>query len=289
MSPKINSGNLISDKEYLYLKKKTIEIRRSIVEMLNKAKSGHTGGSLSIVEILTVLFYDEMNYDPKNPKWEERDRLILSKGHAAPALYAVLADVGYFDKKELDSLRKLGAMLQGHPDSHTTPGIEVSTGSLGQGLGIANGIALALKLDSSMSRVFAILGDGEIQEGLIWESAMSAGHYKLDNLIAFLDNNNLQIDGNVRDVMSIYPVADKFRSFNWNVIEIDGHDLLAIKGAIESAKSIKEKPSIIICHTIKGKGISIFENKAKYHGVPPSDEELEIALKELDAQERELS
>ena len=289
MSPKFNSVKLLSDKELLYLKKKTIQLRRDILEMLNKSGSGHTGGSLSIVEILTILFYSEMKHDPTNPKWPERDRFILSKGHAAPALYAVLADTGYFKKEELSHLRKLGAMLQGHPDSLTTPGIEISTGSLGQGLGVANGIALSLKLDKKKSRVFALLGDGEIQEGLVWESAMSAGHYKLNNLTAILDNNRLQIDGKVKDVMTVYPIADKFKSFNWNVMEIDGHDLLSIKSAIKIAEKITDKPTMIIAHTIKGKGVSIFENKVKYHGITPTDEELAIALKELDIQEQELN
>ena len=288
MSPKFNSINLLSKKDFLYLKKKTIQIRRDILEMLHISGSGHTGGSLSIVEILTVLYYSEMHHNPDNPNLKERDRFILSKGHAAPALYAVLADIGYFKKEELKSLRKLGAMLQGHPDSLTTPGIEVSTGSLGQGLGIANGIALALKLDNNSSRVFTIMGDGEIQEGLVWESVMSAGHYKLNNLTAFLDNNNLQIDGRIKNVKSIYPIADKFKSFNWNVIEIDGHDLISIKSAIDIAKRTEDKPTIIIAHTIKGKGISIFEDKAKYHGVTPTDEEIKIAVKELDLLEQEL-
>ena len=287
MSPKFNTVKLLSDNELLYLKKKTIQLRKDILKMLNKSGSGHTGGSLSIVELLTVLFYSEMKHDPANPKWQGRDRFILSKGHAAPALYAVLADTGYFEKEELNHLRKLEAMLQGHPDSLTTPGIEISTGSLGQGLGIANGIALSLRLDNSNSRVYALLGDGEIQEGLVWESAMSAGHYKLSNLTAILDNNNLQIDGEVKDIMTIYPVADKFRSFNWNVIEIDGHDLISIKGAIKIAEKTTDKPTMIIAHTIKGKGISIFENKVKYHGITPTDEELAIALKELDIQEQE--
>ena len=278
----------LSSSEITDLKKKAISIRKKIIKMLHIAGSGHTGGSLSIVEILVALYFKIMKYKPEDPHWEERDRLILSKGHAAPALYAALAEVGFFPEEDLWTLRKLGSHLQGHPDSKSTPGVEISTGSLGQGLGIANGVALGLKLKKSNSRVYAILGDGEMQEGMVWEAAMAAGHYKLNNLCAILDNNNLQIDGRVNEIMSIYPVEDKLRAFGWNVITINGHDFPSIVSAITLAQQTQNQPTFIVAKTIKGKGISIFEDKVKYHGVAPNDEEYKIAMEELGRQEKEL-
>ena len=259
----------------------TRSIRKDIVSMIHAAKSGHPGGSLSAVEILTALYFDEMNIDPSNPKMEDRDRFVLSKGHAAPVLYATLANKGYFDKEELNGLRKMGRMLQGHPDMKGTPGVEMSTGSLGQGFSVACGMAMASKLDNAPWRVYALLGDGECQEGIVWEAAMSAAHYKLDNMTAFLDYNGLQIDGNTDDVMSLGSIVDKFKSFGWNVIEIDGHDFDQIFAALDMAKSTVEKPTMIVAKTIKGKGVSFMENQAGWHGNAPSDEHLSIALEEL--------
>lgn len=256
-------------------------IRKDIVSMICKSKSGHPGGSLSAVEILTALYFDQMNIDPTNPKMEDRDRFVLSKGHAAPALYAILAERGYFDKEELNSLRKLGSMLQGHPDMKKIPGVEMSTGSLGQGFSVACGMAMAAKLDNAPWNVYALLGDGEVQEGIIWEAAMSAAHYKLDNMIAFLDYNGLQIDGEVESVMSINPIEDKFRTFGWNVITIDGHDFDQIFAALDMAKDTVDKPTMIIAKTVKGKGVSFMENQASWHGSAPSEEQLEQALSEL--------
>ena len=265
----------------------TRNIRKDIVTMIHGSKSGHPGGSLSAVEILTALYFDEMNIDPQNPKKEDRDRFVLSKGHAAPVLYATLAERGYFDKKELLSLRKVGAMLQGHPDMKGTPGVEMSTGSLGQGFSVACGMAMASKLDNAPWRVYALLGDGEVQEGLIWEAAMSAAHYNLDNMVAFLDYNGLQIDGEVEKVMNIGPIVDKFKSFGWNVIEIDGHDFDQIFAALDMAKETVGKPTMIVAKTIKGKGVSFMENNAGWHGNAPSDNDLEIALSELGGADNE--
>lgn len=256
-------------------------IRREIVTMIHGAKSGHPGGSLSAVEILTALYFDEMNIDPTNPKMEDRDRFVLSKGHAAPALYATLAQRGYFAKDELNNLRQLGSMLQGHPDMKKVPGVEMSTGSLGQGFSVACGMAMAAKLDNAPWNVYALLGDGEVQEGIIWEAAMSAAHYKLDNMIAFLDYNGLQIDGEVESVMNINPIEDKFKTFGWNVITIDGHDFDQIFAALDMAKDTVDKPTMIIAKTIKGKGVSFMENQASWHGSAPSEEQLEQALSEL--------
>jgi len=258
------------------------QVRRDTLVMLNRAGSGHTGGSLSSVEILTALFFSKMRHKPLDPLWDQRDRFVLSKGHAAPAFYAVLARCGYFPLEDLVSLRKLGSHLQGHPDCKFTPGVEVSTGSLGQGLSMANGISLALKLDGKPSRVYVLLGDGEVQEGQIWEAAMSAAHYKLDNLCAILDHNHLQIDGTVEEVMNIEPLSDKWRAFGWKVFNINGHDYAQILTAFDKAEKTKGQPSIIIAETIKGKGVSFFENKVEYHGVAPTDEELERALRELE-------
>ena len=262
-------------------------IRRDIVTMIHSSKSGHPGGSLSAVEILTALYFDEMNVDTRNPKMEDRDRFVLSKGHAAPVLYSTLSEKGYFDKSELNSLRKIGSMLQGHPDMKGIPGVEMSTGSLGQGFSVACGMAMASKLDNAPWRVYALLGDGECQEGIVWEAAMSAAHYKLDNLVAFLDFNGLQIDGEVEKVMNVGPVMDKFKSFGWNVIEIDGHDFDQIFAALDMAKETVGKPTMIIAKTVKGKGVSFMENNAGWHGTAPSDSDLEKALQELGGSDNE--
>ena len=256
-------------------------IRKDIVSMICKSKSGHPGGSLSAVEILAALYFDQMNIDPTNPKMEDRDRFVLSKGHAAPALYATLAERGYFEKEELNHLRKLGSMLQGHPDMKKIPGVEMSTGSLGQGFSVACGMAMAAKLDNAPWNVYALLGDGEVQEGIIWEAAMSAAHYKLDNMIAFLDYNGLQIDGEVESVMNINPIEDKFKTFGWNVITIDGHDFDQIFAALDMAKDTVDKPTMIIAKTVKGKGVSFMENQASWHGSAPNEEQLQQALSEL--------
>ncbi len=256
-------------------------IRKDIVSMIHTSKSGHPGGSLSAVEILTALYFDEMNIDPNNCKMEDRDRFILSKGHAAPVLYATLAHKGYFDRDELNGLRKINRMLQGHPDMKGTPGVDMSTGSLGQGFSVACGMAMASKLDNAPWRVYTLLGDGEVQEGIVWEAAMSAAHYKLDNMVAFLDYNGLQIDGKNEDVMNIGPIVDKFKAFGWNVIEIDGHDFDQIFAALDMAKETVGKPTMIVAKTIKGKGISFMENEAGWHGAAPSDNDLEIALADL--------
>ena len=256
-------------------------IRKDIVSMICKSKSGHPDGSLSAVEILTALYFDQMNIDPTNPKMEDRDRFVLSKGHAAPALYATLSERGYFDKEELNHLRQIGSMLQGHPDMKKIPGVEMSTGSLGQGFSVACGMAMAAKLDNAPWNVYALLGDGEVQEGIIWEAAMSAAHYKLDNMIAFLDYNGLQIDGDVESVMNINPIEDKFKTFGWNVITIDGHDFDQIFAALDMAKDTVDKPTMIIAKTIKGKGVSFMENQASWHGSAPSEEQLQQALSEL--------
>ncbi|HHW20872.1 transketolase [Thermodesulfovibrio thiophilus] len=264
-----------------FLKDKARQLRIEIVKMLTEAGSGHTGGSLSAADIVTALYFYKMKHDPRNPRWKERDRFVLSKGHAAPVLYAVLALSGYFDKSLLGSLRRLNSPLQGHPCCKSIPGIEVSTGSLGQGLSVANGIALGLRLDRISSRVYCLLGDGEIQEGQIWEAAMTASHYKIDNLCAIVDHNNLQIDGYCSDVMNVEPIEDKFKAFGWNVFTIDGHDMYEIINALDEAERIKEKPTMIVANTVKGKGVSIFEGKVQYHGMAPTHEELEIALKEL--------
>jgi transketolase len=263
------------------MKKKTGELRVKILEMLCEAGSGHSGGSLSCVDILAVLYNKVMSIDPQNPAWEKRDRFILSKGHCCPALYAVLADLGYFDEKELMTLRKYGSILQGHPYMHDTPGLEVSSGSLGQGLSIAAGMALVVKMDGLANRTYCLMGDGELQEGQIWEAAMAAGHYKLDNLCGIVDKNNLQIDGRVEDVMDINPLAEKFRAFNWDVIEIDGHDFSQIEDSFNKAVYLKNKPTVIIAHTVKGKGVSFMENKSEWHGQAPDRSQLKQALAEL--------
>ena len=264
------------------LKEKAKILRIEILKMLTEAGSGHTGGSLSAADVVAALYFYKMRHDPSNPKWPERDRFVLSKGHAAPVLYGALALSGYFDKKLLGTLRKIGSPLQGHPCSRKLPGIEISTGSLGQGLSIANGMALGLKLDGLPSRVYCLLGDGEIQEGQVWEAAMTAAHYKLDNICAIIDNNGLQIDGHCRDVMYIEPIVKKWEAFGWHVIDINGHDMEAVVHALDEAESVKNKPTMIVARTIKGKGVSFFEGKVEYHGIAPTSEELEKALKELE-------
>ena len=268
-------------KDISFLKEKAKEIRKSIVSMITEAKSGHPGGSLSATDILTALYFSEMNVDPTNPKMEGRDRFVLSKGHAAPAIYATLAEKGYFSKDELMTLRKFGSRLQGHPDMKKLPGIEISTGSLGQGLSVANGMALNAKIFDENYRTYVVLGDGEIQEGQIWEAAMTAAHYKLDNLCAFLDSNNLQIDGNVSEIMGVEPLDKKWEAFGWNVIKIDGHNFEEILSALDKAKECKDKPTMILAKTVKGKGVSFMENVCGFHGVAPTLEELERALAEL--------
>lgn len=256
-------------------------IRQEVIEEVYNAKSGHPGGSLSIAEILSVLYFNQMNIDEKNPKAKERDRLVLSKGHTSPALYAALALRGFFDVKELPHFRNINSNLQGHPDMNKVPGVDASTGSLGQGLSIANGMALSSKLDKEGVRVYCICGDGEIEEGQIWEAAMTSSHYKLDNLCVIIDNNNLQIDGKVSDVMNIYPIDEKFKSFGFETINVDGHNIQELITAFEQAKKVKGKPTVIIANTIKGKGVSFMENEASWHGKAPNEEQYMQAMKEL--------
>ena len=263
------------------LQKIANKVRIGIIEGVYNAKSGHPGGSLSVVDILTILYFNQMNIDPKDPKANSRDRLVLSKGHVAPALYSVLAEKGYFPVEELKNLRKVNGILQGHPDMRNIPGVDMSTGSLGQGLSVANGMAIASKLNHEGIRVYCICGDGELQEGQIWEAAMTSSHYKLDNLCIIIDNNNLQIDGKVNEVMNIYPIDEKFRSFGFEVINIDGHDMNQIINALNKAKTVKGKPTAIIAKTIKGKGVSFMENQAGWHGKAPKEEEYNLAMKEL--------
>lgn len=257
------------------------DVRADIVKMTAAAGSGHPGGSLSSVELLTALYFNVLNHRPEDPHWPERDRFILSKGHVCPVLYSVMARTGYFPVEELMTLRKFGSRLQGHPSYKALPGLESSSGSLGQGLSIANGLALAAKLDGKSYRVYCLMGDGELQEGQIWEAMMTAAHYKLDNVCAIVDYNNLQIDGKVEEVMGLNPLVKKWESFNWNVIEIDGHDLAQVLKAYEEAANHKGQPSVIIAHTIKGKGVSFMENVAGWHGKAPNQEELERALQEI--------
>lgn len=263
------------------LKQIAKRVRTTILHMLVCAGSGHTGGSLSATDIAVAIYFSRMNFNPAEPRWEGRDRFILSKGHAAPLLYAIMAEAGYFPRDTVDSLRTTESPLQGHPCCKRLPGIEVSTGSLGQGLSVANGMALGLRIDDSPSRVYCIMGDGEIQEGQIWEAAMTAAHYKIDNLCAVVDNNGLQIDGPVETVMNIYPIHDKWAAFGWHVIDVDGHNMEKIIHALDEAERTKGKPTVIIAKTVKGKGVSFFENKVEYHGVAPSAEEYERAVKEI--------
>lgn len=263
------------------LKEKALNIRLGALEGIYSASSGHPGGSLAIADILSYLYFSEMNVDPKNPADPDRDRLVLSKGHTAPALYAALAEKGYFDKSLLSTLRKFGSILQGHPDMKHIPGIDMSTGSLGQGFSAANGIALAGKIDKKDYRVYAILGDGESEEGQIWEAAMFGAHYKLDNLCAIVDNNGLQIDGKVTEVMNPTPLDEKFLAFGWNVYTIDGHNFEEIADALEKAKTVKGKPTAIIANCVKGKGVSFMENQVGWHGSAPNKEQYEQAIAEL--------
>ena len=256
-------------------------LRRTTIEMITEAKSGHPGGSLSATEIIVTLYFDAMRHDPANPKWADRDRFILSKGHCCPILYAVMAEFGYAPKEQLMTLRKLGSPFQGHPDVRFLPTLDASTGSLGQGLSVGIGMGLAARLDRSPSRTYVMLGDGEIQEGQVWEAAMFGGFHKVDNVVAIVDNNRIQLDGFVKDIMSVDPLADKWRSFNWNVIEVDGHDIAALQRAFAQAESVKGKPTCLVAHTVKGKGVSFMENNPKFHGVAPTREECALALQEL--------
>ena len=264
------------------LKETAVEIRKGIVTAVHSAASGHPGGSLSAADIFTYLYFEEMNIDPKDPKKEDRDRLVLSKGHVAPGLYATLAQRGYFPKEDLKTLRHTGSYLQGHPDMKHIPGVDMSSGSLGQGLSAAVGMALAGKMKKKDYRVYAVTGDGEIQEGQIWEAAMFAGARKLDNLVVIVDNNNLQIDGAVSDVCSPYPIDKKFEAFNFHVINIDGNDFDEIRAALKEARETKGMPTAIIAKTIKGKGVSFMENQAGWHGKAPNDEEYRSAMDELE-------
>ena len=259
----------------------TSKMRAHIVKMLAAAGSGHPGGSLSATDIIASLYFKHMRIDPQNPDWADRDRFVLGKGHAAPALYAALAIRGYFPEDELMTIRKLGSRLQGHPCRTDTPGVDMSTGSLGQGLSVANGMALAGRVDGRDYWVYCVMGDGEIQEGQVWEAAMSAGHYGLDRVIAFVDHNGLQIDGANTEVMGVEPIDQKFVAFGWHTQRIDGHDLDAIDAAIEAAKAAKGKPSVIVCETTKGKGVSFMEDVVDWHGVAPSQEQAQAAVNEI--------
>jgi len=257
------------------------EVRREIVKMLTEAGSGHTGGSLSAADIIAALYFYKMGHRPDEPEWRERDRFVLSKGHAAPVLYAALALTGYFDRELLKTLRRIDSPLQGHPSSKMLKGVEISTGSLGQGLSIANGMAMGLRMDGLDSRVYCLLGDGELQEGQVWEAAMTAVHYGIDNLCAIVDNNGLQIDGFCCDVMKIEPITEKWKAFGWHVMDIDGHAMEQIVSALDEAERVKGRPSVIVARTVKGKGVSFFEGKAEYHGIAPTKEERDRALEEL--------
>ena len=275
--------------ELLELKQKANEVRKGIVTAVHAAKSGHPGGSLSAADILTYLYFEEMNIDPAQPKKADRDRFVLSKGHNAPGLYAVLAERGYFSKKDLLTLRHIGSYLQGHPDMKHINGVDMSSGSLGQGISAAAGMAVSAKISGDSYHVYTLLGDGEIQEGQVWEAAMFAGHRKLDNLTVIVDNNNLQIDGSIEDVCSPYPIDKKFEAFNFHVICVeDGDDMEQLKKAFDEAKTVKGKPVAIIARTLKGKGVSFMENKASWHGKAPNDEEFSQAMKELDEATKEL-
>lgn len=266
----------------LELSKIANEVRKGVIQSTHSAKSGHPGGSLSATDIMTYLYFEEMNVDPKNPKWADRDRFVLSKGHVAPALYATLAEKGFFPKEDLLTLRHVGSYLQGHPDMKGIPGVDMSSGSLGQGVSCAAGMALAAKMDNKDYRVYAITGDGEIEEGQIWEAAMFAGFRKLDNLVVIVDNNNLQIDGSIDEVCSPYPIDKKFEAFNFHTIVIDGNDFDQIRAAFQEARETKGMPTAIIAKTVKGKGVSFMENQVGWHGKGPNDEECRIALEELE-------
>lgn len=272
----------------LELKQKANEVRKGIVTSVHSAKAGHPGGSLSAADMFTFLYFEEMNIDPKNPKMEGRDRFVLSKGHTAPGLYSTLANRGFFPVEDLTTLRKLGSYLQGHPCMQETPGVDMSSGSLGQGISAAVGMALAAKLDNKDYRVYTLLGDGEIQEGQVWEAAMFAGARNLDNLVVIVDNNGLQIDGKIEDVCSPYPIDKKFEAFNFNVINIDGHDFDQIRNAMNDAKACKGKPTAIVMKTTKGKGVSFMENNAGWHGKAPNDDEYATAMADLAAIDEQL-
>ncbi|MBO4265536.1 MAG: transketolase [Clostridia bacterium] len=265
------------------LKKTANNVRLSILEAVYSASSGHPGGSLSVADILTYLYFEEMNIDPKDPKKEDRDRFVLSKGHTSPALYSVLAERGFFPKSDIKTFRHIDSYLQGHPDMKHTPGVDMSSGSLGQGMSVACGMALSAKISGKNYRVYSALGDGEIQEGQIWEAAMFAGHYHLDNLCIVVDNNNLQIDGRITDVMNPHPIDEKFKAFGFEVMVIDGHDFDQIEAAYKKAKETKGKPFAIIAKTIKGKGVSFMEDQASWHGTAPNEEQYQAAVKELTA------
>ncbi len=272
---------MLTHQQIRELEETACHLRVEVLKMLHSSQSGHTGGSLSAMDVMAVLFFQRMRHNPSQPAWEDRDRFVLSKGHAAPALYACLAGSGYFPRDDLKTLRRLGSHLQGHPDMRKTPGVEVCTGSLGQGISQAVGLALAARLNSRDSRVYTLLGDGEMQEGQVWEAVMSAAHYKLGSLCAIVDQNGLQIDGAVENVMNVGPLGPKFLAFNWHVLEVDGHDIGAISRAFDEAEAETERPTAIIARTVKGKGVPFFEHKASYHGVAPSDDELELALQAL--------
>lgn len=257
-------------------------LRIDILKMIYEAQSGHPGGSFSAIDILTVLYREVMKHDPKNPEWADRDRFILSKGHAAPALYAILAHFGYFPHEKLNSLRKMGSPLQGHPEKNKLPGVEASTGSLGQGISIGIGMTLAGKLDRKDFRTYVLVGDGETDEGQVWEAALYAGTHQLDHLTVILDNNGYQLDGSINEIMPLDPLADKWRSFGWNVIEIDGHKMTEISKAFEKAKTTTGKPTLIIAKTVKGKGVSFMENNNEFHGMAPTKEQFGTAMKELE-------
>jgi len=272
---------MLQKKSLLELQDISKRVRRDIVEMIGAAKSGHPGGSLSAVEIVATLYFDVMRHDPSNPKWPGRDRFILSKGHGAPVLYAVLAEAGYTPKEQLKTLRKLGSIYQGHPDVRFIPVLEASTGSLGNGLSVALGLGCAARLSKEDWRTYVLLGDGEIQEGQIWEAAMFGAYQKVDNVVAIVDYNRIQLDGFVKDIMELEPLVDKWKAFGWNTLEIDGHHIPAIQAALAEAAATKGKPTVIIAHTVKGKGISFMENNPKFHGVAPTPAEVELALQEL--------
>lgn len=276
------TSKILSPEQRELLQQRAKEIRCDIIAMVTAAQSGHPGGSLSAADILSVLYFQEMNIDPANPGDPDRDRFVLSKGHAAPVLYAALARRGYFPVEELLTLRRINSRLQGHPSMKDLPGVDMSTGSLGQGLAAANGMALAARLDGKTHRIFALLGDGELEEGMVWEAAMLASHYKLDQVTAFVDYNGLQIDGPVEQVLSPLPIPEKFAAFGWHVLEIDGHDVDAIYGAIQTAKTIKGKPTVIVAKTVKGKGVCQMENVVDWHGKAPTEAECAIFLSEFD-------
>lgn len=275
----------LTDEEIKCIKSHAKQMRLDILQMITKANSGHTGGSLSIADVMALLYFHEMDVDPQDPHKADRDRLVLSKGHGAPCLYAALAERGYFPKEWLNHLRQAGEVLQGHPDMKHTPGVDMTTGSLGQGISAANGMALASKMDGAPYHVFAILGDGELEEGQVWEAAMFAAHYKLDTITAFVDNNGLQIDGKITDVMSPVPIDEKFKAFGWHVISCSGHDVAALHDAIEEARATKGQPTVIVMKTVKGKGVAECENQVGWHGKAPSAEQCEQFIKEVEAAE----